>query len=165
MTTVYADAEGNILGISEGTDEKNIGFFYYNYTFDVRPDALKDYTLHYLGRTSSALAGKWVVSANTGDTSGQIRAVTTDAVIDGHTFEHITLSPLGLSAKGTFSGESAVEFEAIVETAGGEVYIGTGSGGWENDTHTFSYDWRSPKPLDVSSVTGVTINGVEINLD
>lgn len=137
---------------------------YGEFVFSVNIEELDGYTLCYTGSVYSGVEGHWKVAANLSDTSRQMHIWTNDVVIDGHLFEYLTLSPLGLEVRGSYEGEEcrASEMPLALETADGQIPLESGGGGQDAEKHTFDLSWDTEAPLDVAKVTAVIINGTHI---
>ncbi len=130
--------------------------------FSVNIDELDDCILYYSFSVYSGVEGRWKVAANLSDTGSQMRIWTNDIVIDGHLFEYLTLSPLGLEVRGRYDGTEclASEMSLVLETPDGLIPL-QGGGGSQKD-HTFNLSWDTETPLDITKVTAVIINGTHI---
>jgi hypothetical protein len=132
--------------------------------FSVNIDELDGYTLCYTGSVYSGVEGRWRVAANLSDTSRQMRIWTNDVPVDGHLFEYLTFSPLGLEVLGSYEGEKCLagEMSLALETTDGMIPMQGGGGSQNIGKHTFNASWNTENPLDVTTVTAVVINGTRI---
>lgn len=110
------------------------------------------------------MEGKWNVRANLNDSTASIRVWKNDTPVEGHLFEQITLSPLGMQVTGSYEGKEcyAGDMSIEVETTQGIIKLEGGSGGIEPEKQTFDYSWDTKKPFDVSKATAIIINGTRI---
>ena len=127
-------------------------------------EELDGYTLCYAGSVYSGVEGRWKVAANLSDTSRQMRILTNDIPVEGHLFEHITLSPLGLQVIGSYTGEECMAsgMSVAVETTDDVIPLEGGGGSHNPQKQTFNLHWNTEVPLDVTKVTAVIINGSRI---
>lgn len=104
------------------------------------------------------------VAANLSDANRKIRILTNDVPVEGHLFEHITLSPLGLQVIGSYTGEEcmASEMSTAVETANGVIPLHGGGGSLNSQKKTFNLNWNTETPLDVAKVTAIVIDSTRI---
>ena len=135
--------------------------------FSVNTDELDDCTLYYSCSVYSGVEGHWKVAANLSDTSRQMRVWTNDVPVEGHLFEHMTLSPLGLQVIGSYAGEECMagEMSLALETADGVIPLEGGGGEHDSKKQTFGLHWYTKTPLDVAEVTAVIINGTRIPVE
>ncbi len=157
------DGEKRLLNLEEN-DYADAVYKYEEAVFSVNTEELSDYTLCFTGRVSYGVEGNWKVRANLSDTSQDMRIWKNHISVEGHLFEHITLSPLGLQVIGTYEGEEclASNMSLAVETVDGIVPLKGGGGSQNSANHTFSANWDTETPLDVTKVTGIIINDVRI---
>ncbi|MEW8987754.1 MAG: hypothetical protein AB2401_12280, partial [Bacillus sp. (in: firmicutes)] len=134
--------------------------------FTVNTEELSGYTLCFTGSVHSGVEGRWKVTTNLSDTSQQMRIWTNDVSVEGHLFEHLTLSPLGLQVIGTYEGEEcmASKMSLAVETVDGIIPL-RGGGGSYTQKQSFNLHWNTETPLDVTTVTAVIINGTRIPVE
>lgn len=149
---------------SEKDDFDDVVYKYEETVFSLPSEKLDGYTLCYTGSVYSGVEGSWKVTANLSDTSRQVRVWTNDIPVEGHLFEHMILSPLGLQVIGSYTGEEcrAGEMSLSVETADGVVPLEGGGGSLNTQKKAFDLSWDTENPLDVSAVTSVIINGTHI---
>ncbi|MDD2477105.1 MAG: hypothetical protein PHI32_14510, partial [Dysgonamonadaceae bacterium] len=148
-------------------EESDYGDAIYRYEeaiFSIDTEELDGYTLCYAGSVYSGVEGRWKVAANLSDTNRKMRILTNDIPVEGHLFEHITLTPLGLQVIGSYTGEEcmASEMSMAVETANGVISLQGGGGSNNSQKQTFNSHWNTEAPLDVTTVTAVIINGTRI---
>jgi hypothetical protein len=168
---IQTDYELDLLGNGDhrllDLGKNDFGDAVYKYQeaiFSVNTEKLDGYTLYYSGSVYSGVEGRWKVAANLSDTSRKMRILTNDIPVEGHLFEHITLSPLGLQVIGSYTGEEcmASEMSVAVETADGVILLEGGGGSHNSQKQTFNLHWNTEVPLDVATVTAVIINGTRI---
>ena len=157
------DKENHVLN-HEKNDYADGIYKYEEYVFPLSNENLSGYTLCYTGSVFSGVEGNWRVAANVSDSNQNMRTWTNDISVEGHLFEYITLSPLGLQVIGTYKGEECMVWDMSleVETVDGIIPL-EGSGGIQNhDKHTFNSSWNTKAPLDVAKVTAIILNGTRI---
>jgi len=93
-----------------------------------------------------------------------MRIITNDIPVEGHLFEHMTLSPLGLQVIGSYTGKECMAsgMSMAVETADGVIPLHGGGGSLNSQKKTFNLHWSTEAPLDVATVTAVIINDTRI---
>lgn len=157
------DVNNHLLDLKQ-TDYANAMYKYQEAIFSVNIEDLSKYTICYTGSFSTGVEGNWNVTANLSDSNKNIRIWTNDISVEGHLFEHLTLSPLGLQVIGTYKGEECMVSNMIleVETIDGIIPLKGGGGSQNPEKHTFNSSWNTTTPLDVSTVTAVFINGTRI---
>lgn len=143
-------------------DYSDAVYKYEESVFPVSIDELNDCILYYSCSVYSGVEGRWKVAANLSDTSRQMHIWTNDIVVDGHLFEYLTLSPLGLEVRGRYDGAEclASEMSLALETPDGLIPLQGGGGSQKR--HTFNSSWDTETPLDITKVTAVIINGTHI---
>ena len=179
----WADDDYNPISIDVAFSEDNMMTRHSlsEHIFDVNINHLADYTLIFWGDVSEGVYGSWQIAVNTGDTANQIITVTDEVLVIGHNIEFLTLNPLGMQARGSWteqadtwrggSGEHG-EIVAYVETADGNIRLISGARGYSStfaDRYsneilggTFDLHWGAEFPLDVNAVTAIIIEGVRI---
>ncbi|HHY73582.1 MAG TPA: hypothetical protein GX497_10210, partial [Bacillus bacterium] len=132
--------------------------------FPLSNENLSGYTLCYTGSVFSGVEGNWRVAANVSDSNQNMRTWTNDISVEGHLFEYITLSPLGLQVIGTYQGEECMvgDMSIGIETVDGIIPLEGVGGSQKPDKHTFNSSWNTKAPLDVTKVTAIIINGTRI---
>ncbi len=157
------DGDHRLLDI-EKSDYADAVYKYEESVFSVDTEKLDGYTLCYTGSVYSGVEGRWKVAANLSDTSRQMRIWTNNISVEGHLFEYLTLSPLGLQVLGSYEGEKCMagEMSLELETADGIIPLEGGGGGHNSQKKTFSLHWSTETPLDTAAVTAVIINGTRI---
>lgn len=137
---------------------------YEEYVFSVDADELSKYTICYTGGVYSGVEGSWKVAAKLSSSNQDIRTWKNDISVEGHLFEYITVSPLGIETIGKYEGDEYTASEMLVEieTEGGMVSLEGGGGSQDIDKHTFSSSWDTTEPLDVTKVTAIVVNGIRI---
>lgn len=160
---LYGDKDCRLLDLEE-SDYGDAVYRYEEAIFSIDTEELDGYTLWYAGSVYSGVEGRWKVSANLSDTSRKMRILTNDIPVEGHLFEHITLSPLGLQVIGSYTGEECMAsgMSMAVETANGVISLEGGGGSNNPQKKTFNLHWNTEAPLDVATVTAVIINGTRI---
>jgi hypothetical protein len=160
---LFSDKDYRFLEHEEN-DYSDAVYKYEEAIFSIDTEELDGYTLYYAGSVYSGVKGRWKVAANLSDTSRQMRILTNDIPVEGHLFEHITLSPLGLQVIGSYTGEEcmASEMSMAVETAAGVISLQGGGGSHNSQKQTFNLHWNTEAPLDVTKVTAIIINGSRI---
>lgn len=158
-----SDGENSILD-HENIDYDDVLYKYEESVFSVNLEDLSKYTLHFTGSVSSGVEGNWKVVANLSDTTSNLRTWKNEVSVEGHLFEYITLSPLGLQVIGTYKGEDCMVSDMLleVETVDGIIPLEGGGGSQNSDKHTFNSSWDTKEPLDVTKVTAIIINGTRI---
>lgn len=149
------------------TKNKDYGDSLYSYEefiFSIDPKNLNEYILGYTVSVSSGVKGKWNVIANLSDSKGNTRIWTNSIPIDGHLFEHMVLSPLGLQVIGSYEGEECIaqDMSIELETPDGIISLEYGGGSQNYENHTFSSNWDTKTPLDINKVIAIIINGTRI---
>ena len=145
------------------------------YIFDVDLNSLANYMLVFWGSLSEGIEGNWQITAYTEDTGSHLVTLTPDVLVDGLNIEFMTLSPLGLSARGSTDNVNLerVVVEAYLETAYGLIPLGEARGGFtsifdgDGDDavligFTFGLDWSAESAIDVDAVTAVILEGYRI---
>lgn len=161
--TLQGDENHRLLDSGRAGGYANAAYKYEESIFSVNTDELDGYTLYYSCSVYSGVEGKWKVAAKLSDTSQQMRIVTIDTPVEGHVFEHITLSPLGIQVRGSYQQEyEASEMSLALETTDGVVPLEGGGGSRNPQKQTFSLHWNTETPLDVTTVTAVIINDTRI---
>lgn len=160
---LLGDGEHHLID-SETGDYGDAVYKYEESVFSVNTDQMEEYTLCYSGLVHSGVEGHWKVAANLSDTNRQMRIWTNDISVDGHLFECLTLSPLGLEVRGSYEGEECLagEMPVVLETANGLIPLQGGGGGQDSEKRTFNSSWDTETPLDVTAVTAVIVNGTRI---
>ena len=162
---LYGDKDNHLLGVKED-DAYNTEYKYNEYVFSVSKEYLNKYTLYYSGSVYTGVEGRWRVAANLSDSNKDIRTWTNDIPVEGHIFEYITLSPLGLQVRGTYEGENcmASSMKVEIETADGIIPLEGGGGSEDPEKHTFNSNWNVKEPLDVTKVSAIIIEGTRISI-
>ncbi|MEG6521510.1 hypothetical protein [Desulfotomaculum sp. 1211_IL3151] len=161
--TLFGDEDRRLL--DSGTASYSEAAYKYNEAiFSINTDELDDCTLYYNSAVYSGVEGRWKVAANLSDTSRQTRMWTNDVLVEGHLFEYLTLSPLGLEIRGSYEGEEclASEMTLEIETMDGIIPLEGGGGSLNYQEQTFNLHWDTESPVDVTTVTAVMINGTRI---
>lgn len=160
---LFSDEDYRLLD-HEKNDYSNAVYKYEETVFYIDTEDLDDYTLCYTGSVYSGVEGRWKVAANLSDSSRKMRILTNDIPIEGHLFEHMTLSPLGLQVIGSYTGEECMAsgMSVAVETANGVIPLEGGGGSHNSQKQTFNLHWNTEAPLDVATVTAIIINGTRI---
>lgn len=159
--TFLGDKNHHLLNTGTGDYGDSI-YKYEESVFSVNSDEFNNSILYYSCTVYSGVEGRWKVAANLSDSSRQMHIWTNDIVVDGHLFEYLTLSPLGLEVKGRYDGEEclASEMSLALETPDGLIPLQ--SGGGSQKEHTFNSSWDIGTPLEITKVTAVIINGTHI---
>ncbi|RKD24571.1 hypothetical protein BEP19_09335 [Ammoniphilus oxalaticus] len=160
---LLGDDEGNFVDIQKG-DYSDARYKYEEFIFPVDTKDLSEYTLLYTGAVYSGVKGKWKVAAHVNDPS-RLRTWKNDIPVEGHLFEMITLSPLGVEIIGTYQGDHFVFSDMSLEVEMvDELLIPLKGGGGSEDSNkqTFHASWSTSEPLAVEQVTAILINGVRI---
>ncbi|WP_339158536.1 DUF4179 domain-containing protein [Paenibacillus sp. FSL W8-0186] len=158
-----SDKKNNLLDLeNNGYDEAK--YKYEEFVFPVIGENLSKYTLYYTGSVYSGVEGNWNVAANSSDTTANSRTWKNDISVEGHLFEYITLSPLGLQVIGTYKGENCMVSDMLleIETVDGNIPLEGGGGSQNSDKHTFNSSWDTKAPLDMTKVKAIIINGTRI---
>jgi len=156
----FSDKKNNLLD----NDYADAKYKYEEFVFPVSGDNVSEYTLYYTGSVYSGVEGNWNVAANSSDTTANLRTWKNDISVEGHLFEYITLSPLGLQVIGTYKGENcmASDMRLEIETVDGIIPLEGGGGSQNSDKHTFNSSWDTKAPLDITKVKAIIINGTRI---
>lgn len=159
----FSDKKNNLLD-PKNYDYGDAKYKYEEYVFPVSGENLSKYTLYYTGSVYSGVEGSWNVAANSSDTTANLRTWKNDISVEGHLFEYITLSPLGLQVIGTYKGENCMVSDMLleIETVDGIIPLESGGGSQNSDEHTFNSNWDTKAPLDISKVKAIIINGTRI---
>ncbi|WP_256762108.1 hypothetical protein [Cohnella sp. WQ 127256] len=154
-----SDKKNNLL-----TDYDGAKYRYEEFVFPISSENLSKYTLYFTGSVYSGVEGSWNVAANLSGTTANFRTWKNDISVEGHLFEYITLSPLGLQVIGTYKGENYMASDMRIEIETEDVIIPLeGGGGSQNsDKHTFNSSWDTKAPLDITKVKAIIINGTRI---
>lgn len=160
---LLADEKNNILDLARN-DYADAIYKYKEFIFPVRPENLSKYNLLYTGSVSTGVEGNWMVATNLTDSIKNILTWTNDILIEGHNFEYITLSPLGLNAMGSYKGESfyASDMTVKIETLDDIIQLESGGGSRDSEKQRFSSSWDAETPLDIERVTAIIINRTRI---
>lgn len=160
---LYGDEDNRLLSHKED-GPYDMTYKYNEYVFSVSAEDLNKYTLCFDGTVYTGVEGNWKVAANLIDSKKDIHTWTNDISVEGHLFEYITLSPLGLQVRGTYEGEDcmASDMKLEVETEDGIIPLEGGGGSQNPEKHTFNSSWDANAPLDVTKVTAIIINGTRI---
>jgi ACT domain-containing protein len=160
---LLADERNNFLDL-ERNDYADAAYKYEEFVFPINVEEHDKYTLFYTGAVYSGVEGNWKVTADLGDSTRNILAITDDILIDGHIFEYITLSPLGLQGMGTYEEENCHIHDMIVkiETVDGTIQLEGGSGSQNSKKHRFNVSWDIGEPLEVTKVKAIIINDTRI---
>lgn len=158
-----SDKKNNLLDL-ENNDYGDAIYKYEEFVFPVSSENLSKYTLYYTGSVYSGVEGNWKVVANSSDTTSNLRTWKNDISVEGHLFEYITLSPLGLQVIGTYKGENCMVSDMLleIETVDGIIPLEGGGGSQNPDKHTFNSSWNTKAPLDITKVKAIIINGTRI---
>ncbi|MCD7948212.1 MAG: S-layer homology domain-containing protein [Oscillospiraceae bacterium] len=162
----FADADHQIAS-DRDTAFETAKYRYDEVILPVDQATLSGYTLCFTGTLASGAEGSWQLAAELGDTSGQIRTWTNDIAVEDQLFEHLTLSPLGLEATGSFAGDTlyvASELKLEVETAKGIIQLSGGGGSYDEKAKTFALTWNAASTIDVAQATAILINGTRISI-
>jgi len=159
--------------------ENSLRYSIHEVIFPIDVTALDSYSLTLSGGVHSSTAGNWSMTIYTGDSSDNIRvmAETGTVRIGDAMIESVTVSPLGVSFKGSVEGGIN---EGVASLNGRSVWLETNAGNilvQENPGVGFSTEFdengipanatvdgfaRSDSPIDVSAVTAVIIGDVHI---
>lgn len=158
-----SDKKNNLLDL-ENNDYDDAKYKYEEFIFPVRSESISKYTLYYTGSVYSGVEGNWKVAANSSDKTANLRTWKNDISVEGHLFEYITLSPLGLQVIGTYKGENFMVSDMLleIETVDGIIPLEGGGGSHNPDKHTFNSSWDTKAPLDITKVKAIIINGTRI---
>lgn len=158
-----SDKKNNLLDL-ENNDYDDAEYKYEEFVFPLNSKNLSKYTLYYTGTVYSGVEGNWKVAANSSDTTANLRTWKNDISVDGHLFEYITLSPLGLQVIGTYKGENLMVSDMLleIETVDGIIPLEGGGGSQNPDKHAFNSSWDTKAPLDITKVKAIIINGTRI---
>lgn len=161
-----SDKENHLLDL-ENNDYADAIYKYQEFVFPLKLEDLSRYTVQFTGSVSSGVEGSWKVATNVSDTNSDLRTFKNDISVEGHLFEYITLSPLGLQVIGTYEGEDFMASDMLleVETVDGLVALEGGDGSQSPDKHTFNANWNTKEPLDVTKVKAIVINGTRIPVE
>ena len=137
---------------------------YNEFVFPISTEDLSEYKLSYTGSVSTGVKGSWKVSVNLSDSNQNTRTWTNDISVDGHLFEYLTLSPLGLQVIGTYQGVECMvgDMSIEVETVDGIIPLEGVGGSEKPDKHTFNSSWNTKAPLDITKAKAIIINGTRI---
>lgn len=157
------DKDHRIIDI-KNKDYGDSPYSYEEFIFSIDPNNLNEYTLGYAVSVSSGAKGKWNVVANLSVSKGNTRIWTNSIPIDGHLFEHMVLSPLGLQVIGSYEGGEcmAAAMSIELETPEDTILLEYGGGSQNYENHTFSSNWDTKTPLDINKVIAIIINGTRI---
>ncbi|MGG4142453.1 hypothetical protein ABEW34_04915 [Paenibacillus algorifonticola] len=158
-----SDKKNNLLDL-ENNDYDDAKYKYEEFVFPVGSENISKYTLYYTGSVYSGVEGNWKVVVNSSDTTANLRTWKNDISVEGHLFEYITLSPLGLQVIGTYKGENLMVSDMLleIETVDGIIPLEGGGGSQNPDKHTFNSSWDTKAPLDITKVKAIIINGTRI---
>ncbi|WHY17038.1 hypothetical protein QNH28_16070 [Paenibacillus sp. G2S3] len=158
-----SDKKNNLLDL-ENNDYDDAKYKYEEFIFPVSSENLSKYTLYYTGSVYSGVEGNWKVAANSSESTANLRTWKNDISVEGHLFEYITLSPLGLQVIGTYKGENFMVSDMLleIETVDGIIPLEGGGGSQNPDKHTFNSSWDTKAPLDITKVKAIIINGTRI---
>ena len=95
----------------------------------------------------------------------EITPITEEYIsVEGHLFEHINLSPLGLQVIGSYEGEECLvsDMSVAIETSDDIISLEYGGGSQNPEKQSFSSSWKTKSPIDISKVTAVILNDVRI---
>lgn len=164
--SLVANKENHILNVKKD-DYADAPYKYQEFVFTLDEKNLKEYTLCFTGTVRSGVEGKWEVATNLSDTREQIRILKNDIAVDGYTFRHMTISPLGLQVIGSYKGDEcmASEMSLAFETANGTIPLSGGGGGTDSQNKSFRLSWDTATPVDVAKITAVLINDVRIAVE
>ncbi|HHW38021.1 MAG TPA: hypothetical protein GXX18_12385 [Bacillales bacterium] len=157
------DEKTDLLNLEK--DDYADGIDRYNeFVFPISTEDLSEYKLSYTGSVSTGVKGSWKVSVNLSDSNQNTRTWTNDISVDGHLFEYITLSPLGLRVIGTYQGEECMvgDMSIGVETVDGIIPLEGVGGSEKPDKHTFNSSWNTKAPLDIAKAKAIIVNGTRI---
>ncbi|WFA08873.1 hypothetical protein [Tissierella sp. Yu-01] len=162
---LYGD-ENNRLLSHEEDDPYDMAYKYNEYVFSVSAEDLNKYTLCFNGTVYTGVEGSWKLAANLSDSNKNICTWTNDISVEGHLFENITLSPLGVQVRGTYEGDDcmASHMKLEIETVDGIISLEGGGGSQNPEKHTFNSSWDANAPLDITKVTAIIINGTSISI-
>ncbi len=160
---LFGNGDCRLLDLKKN-DYGDAVYKYEEAVFSIDTEKLDGYTLCYTGSVYSGVEGRWKVAANISDTSRKMRILTNDIPVEGHLFEHMTISPLGLQVIGSYTGTECMAsgMSVAVETADGVIPLEGGGGTHNSQKKTFNLHWNTETPLDVATVTAVIINGTRI---
>lgn len=159
----FSDKKYNLLD----KEKNNYGDAIYKleeFVFPAINENLSHYTLTYTGSVYSGVEGKWKVEAHLSDTTANLRTWKNDISVEGHLFEYITISPLGVQVIGSYTGEDYMATDMLleIETIDGIIPLEGGGGSQNSDKHTFNASWNTTAPLDVAKVKAILINSTRI---
>lgn len=159
----FGDKKNNLLD-HENSNYADAMYKFEEHVFPAMSQNISNYTLYYTGSVYSGVEGSWKVAAKLSDTTSNIRTWKNDIPVDGHLFEYITLSPLGLQVIGTYKGENGVAADMLleIETVDGIIPLEGGGGSQNPEQHAFSASWNTKAPLDIAKVNAIIINGTRI---
>lgn len=158
---LLGDENKNILNL-ELNDYGDSTYKYEEFIFPLVPE---EFTVYFNGSVTSGLEGKWNVAVNLDDDSYKnILVLKNDIFVDNNIIEHITLTPLGLQVMGRYEGDQCniSNMDAKIERDKSIIPLQGGGGGDNPTKQTFNVNWNSEKPIDVSLVTAIIINGIRI---
>jgi hypothetical protein len=156
---LLGDEKNNILN-----KENNYGGAVYKYEEFIFPAAPENFDVYFNGAVSFGVEGDWRVTVNLNGSDKNILVWSDNIVVENYLIEHISLSPLGMQIIGSYEDEefSTDNMSAEIETVNGTIRFQGGGGSQNHEKHTFSLDWNTETPIDVSEVTAVVINGIRI---
>jgi hypothetical protein len=162
---LYGNEDNRLLNHKED-DPYDMAYKYNEYVFSVNAEDFNKYTLCFNGTVYTGVEGSWKVAANLSDSNENIRTWTKDISVEGHLFEHITLSPLGVQVRGSYEGDDcmASNMKLEVETVDGIISLEGGGGSQNPEKHTFNSSWDANAPLDITKVTAIIIDGTRISV-
>ena len=133
------------------------------FVFDIDLDRLPAYTLLYTGQGNVLkIYGDWRVPIDTSADGLEIVQWTEEIHANDMVIEFMSLSPLGLEARGWRLHGWIHQVEIALETPEGLVllpWVGISSG-----SQHFSFSGQTDAPIDVSTVTAVVIDGHRIEM-
>ncbi len=162
---VFLSDEDNNLIDMEKENFEDMEYRYEEFVFSVDPEELKEYILSYSGSVSSGVEGRWDVAANLEDDNKNMRIWEDDIIVGNHHIEHIMLSPLGVQAMGSYTGDvKNMAYEDIlleIETVDGTISLQGGIKSY-SPNHSFDSVWNTKTPIDVTKVKALIIDGTRV---
>lgn len=163
---LYSDSHFS-FGIDKSSNPTNDTDYpsYSEYIFDVNTDKLDEYELFGDFNTSNQLEGNWQVTFKAED-SGKTLEKDCDVDLGSAWIKKITINPFGINLTGIApNGVKLSDLDIkinqeddLTETSHHSIkWDGTR---WENDNFFLIY--KIEKPIDLDSITSITINGEEV---
>ncbi|RRD94873.1 hypothetical protein EII17_06565 [Clostridiales bacterium COT073_COT-073] len=158
-----SDNQGTLIHLSKDNFDNAINR-YNEYVFPIEPNEASSYTIRYSFDVITGTEGEWKVAANLTDSSKQMKRLTNSDNIDGHIFNTIIISPLGLEVHGTYEGNEcqASEMKLTLETVSGQIPLPSGYG--SSYDHRFYYHWKFDKIIKVEEIKALLVNDHSISV-